>query len=54
MSDFNKLYEALVRLNYIDKDGFVTDEFNGDVKWLDEDKYKRLFPEIISVLYEYI
>lgn len=30
------LYSSLVRLNYIDKDGFVTEEFKGDLKWLDD------------------
>ena len=45
-----QIYTSLVRLNYIDKDGFVTEEFNGDLKWLDEE-YKIFAPKIINNLY---
>ena len=34
-----QLYTQLVRLNYIDKEGFITEEFNGDLTYLD-DQYK--------------
>lgn len=38
--DSKQLYASLVRLNYIDKGGFLTEEFIGDLKWLDDQNKK--------------
>ena len=40
-------------LNYIDKDGFITEEFKEDLYWLDKE-YENYKYSIVIKLYQYI